>query len=401
MSRPFFTPSSTAHGSSSSSSPTGKNTFTAGAVQAGTGIPSHALSSPSAGGSPSSAQPLPQGGGGKNDDELGFLGCGEGCSGGDVVREDEDEYAQDEAEREHFASVRQAFELYEQDALLEVARIERHLRRLGPEDMVLLREPIDERIDQLKEAIAVNQAFINFMLVASENSNMQPGGEGGYGPSPPSCFDEEDDRGRGQGSGGDGGSQSGCCPPGQTKKEEKELMDNGSRKGGERQGETSRGAPLPDLKGQERTEDMGETRPCQDAWGRQEEKEREERECRDDASTGGGGERGGGGEGGSGGGGSGVKKRKKKKKKQPSKLARGGSEGGGMSSEGADHSMSTPSTPQHGDRGLRNSTDSLLHDCQHAAEGRGVQGGGSGPQYPAFPPDIDHEKLMRNMSKVS
>nr|CEL65888.1 TPA: hypothetical protein BN1204_017180 [Neospora caninum Liverpool] len=102
---------------------------------------------------------------GKNDDELGYMGE-EGVSMG------RDE--QDEAELEHFASVRQAFELYEQDALMEVHRIERHLRRLAPEDKALLKEPIDARIARLKDAVSCNQAFINLLLIASENSNMQP-----------------------------------------------------------------------------------------------------------------------------------------------------------------------------------------------------------------------------------
>ncbi|EPR60569.1 hypothetical protein TGDOM2_241150 [Toxoplasma gondii GAB2-2007-GAL-DOM2] len=113
---------------------------------------------------------------GKNDDELGYMG--EGVSLG---RQEEDE-----AELEHFASVRQAFELYEQDALMEVHRIERHLRRLAPEDKALLQESIDSRIARLKDAVSCNQAFINLLLIASDNSNMQP-----PGACPPGCLHED------------------------------------------------------------------------------------------------------------------------------------------------------------------------------------------------------------------
>ncbi|PHJ15825.1 hypothetical protein CSUI_010363, partial [Cystoisospora suis] len=455
----------------------------------------------------SQQQALPQGSGavggggssGKNDDELGFLGCDEGCSMGDYYLHEGgpyhgqhdhadaddpegDEYEQDEAEREHFASVRQAFELYEQDALLEVARIERHLRRLGPEDLVLLKEPIDERIDQLKEAIAVNQAFINFMLVASENSNMQPGGGvGGEGerhpsPSPPpppppprrsspsspsSGFQDDEvdsdhegnhgDRAGGGGGGEDkeererGGEQDTTCSHRSPSMKEDRRSPPGF------QGETSSESSLLHTQGQQAV--VREHHHTSQGDARQKEKD-----CRDlndiDMAT-----RTGGlttYEGLDGGDaaprGSSVKKRKKKKKRQPtsktpthdnkplpnttttthtsssspisaSSLSGRGRDikGGDLTAHSSSRGSTRPSTAANGDEDklrlpLHTNHAGSQASQQHTIVGDGIgrkgegegsiimlspaagEGGGGG--YPGFPPDIDHEKLMRNMSKV-
>lgn len=74
------------------------------------------------------------------------------------------------AEMRHLASVRRAFQLYEADALCDVARIERHLLKLSASERELLGPPSpEERVAAIRQAVAVNQNFIDLMLLAASS----------------------------------------------------------------------------------------------------------------------------------------------------------------------------------------------------------------------------------------
>ncbi|OEH76928.1 hypothetical protein cyc_00303 [Cyclospora cayetanensis] len=71
-------------------------------------------------------------------------------------------------ELRHLESVRRAFSLYEADSLCDVARIEKHLLSLSEEDRQLLGPPSpEERVAAIKQAVGVNQQFIDIMLLAA------------------------------------------------------------------------------------------------------------------------------------------------------------------------------------------------------------------------------------------
>eukprot|EP01056_Protomagalhaensia_sp_Gyna25_P003318 Protomagalhaensia_sp_Gyna_25__3317@NODE_2_length_10425_cov_76_179954_g1_i0_p1_GENE_NODE_2_length_10425_cov_76_179954_g1_i0NODE_2_length_10425_cov_76_179954_g1_i0_p1_ORF_typecomplete_len662_score148_58N2227/PF07942_12/1_4e92_NODE_2_length_10425_cov_76_179954_g1_i058517836 len=90
------------------------------------------------------------------------------------------------AESKHFREVCQAFATYEQMAMVEVNRVERHFLALTDAEQALLMESVSERIQKIKEGIATNQRFLN-LLISQEldivedeagNKGRPPGAEG-------------------------------------------------------------------------------------------------------------------------------------------------------------------------------------------------------------------------------
>eukprot|EP01054_Gregarina_sp_Poly1_P005131 Gregarina_sp_Poly_1__5130@NODE_2715_length_1792_cov_150_627826_g1244_i1_p1_GENE_NODE_2715_length_1792_cov_150_627826_g1244_i1NODE_2715_length_1792_cov_150_627826_g1244_i1_p1_ORF_typecomplete_len379_score47_70N2227/PF07942_12/0_0018_NODE_2715_length_1792_cov_150_627826_g1244_i16071743 len=69
-----------------------------------------------------------------------------------------------QAESKHFREVCHAFATYEQMAMVEVGRMERHLLNLSPAEQSLLMEPVDSRIAKIKDSVATNQRFLNLLI---------------------------------------------------------------------------------------------------------------------------------------------------------------------------------------------------------------------------------------------
>ncbi|KAF8821269.1 methyltransferase [Cardiosporidium cionae] len=78
---------------------------------------------------------------------------------------------EDEEEKQHFANICFAFSYYEEDSLRDVARIEQNFQKLPEEDKLLLIEPVESRIQNLKEAIGANQNFIDILLSPQYGEN--------------------------------------------------------------------------------------------------------------------------------------------------------------------------------------------------------------------------------------
>ncbi|KAF8819358.1 methyltransferase [Cardiosporidium cionae] len=78
---------------------------------------------------------------------------------------------EDEEEKQHFANICFAFSYYEEDSLRDVARMEQNFQKLPIEDKRLLIEPVESRIQNLKEAIGANQNFIDILLSPQYGEN--------------------------------------------------------------------------------------------------------------------------------------------------------------------------------------------------------------------------------------
>lgn len=90
---------------------------------------------------------------------------------GEGINDEEFLFAYDNAAEEesrHFSNVCYSMAHYFEDALKEVARIERHLRSLSEDDARFLFEGVDERVDKMKRAVEANQHFLGLMLAQGE-----------------------------------------------------------------------------------------------------------------------------------------------------------------------------------------------------------------------------------------
>uniref|UniRef100_A0A0G4HL64 carnosine N-methyltransferase n=1 Tax=Chromera velia CCMP2878 TaxID=1169474 RepID=A0A0G4HL64_9ALVE len=79
--------------------------------------------------------------------------------------EDSQEEDAEDAETRHFMSVCYALANYQLDCAPEVARMDRYFHLLSDDDRALLTEDIDSRIDQIRGSIALNQQFLDFLLM--------------------------------------------------------------------------------------------------------------------------------------------------------------------------------------------------------------------------------------------
>lgn len=83
----------------------------------------------------------------------------------EVMSDDYDTSCGPDSEARHFDGVCQAFSNYAFDSMKEISRIERHFHTLSKDDELLLMESIDERIENMKNAVITNQNFLNLILI--------------------------------------------------------------------------------------------------------------------------------------------------------------------------------------------------------------------------------------------
>ncbi|CDJ48059.1 hypothetical protein, conserved [Eimeria brunetti] len=136
-------------------------------------------------------------------------------------------------ELEHLASVRRAFALYEADSLAELARIAKALRGLSSEDQRLIGPPfLEDRIKAIKEAVAVNQQFIDFMLLAAASVGpCSPREEGGgYNEAAAEAQQQQQQQGQGQGQGQEGQGQEGQGQQQQGQGQQQQQQQQGQQK---------------------------------------------------------------------------------------------------------------------------------------------------------------------------